>query len=94
VSALDVSVQAQILGLLDDLQQRLRLSLIFITHDLRVAARIAHRVAVMHRGRVVEQGDVWQVFEHPQHDYTRALLAAAPGRGFAFGGDDIASGER
>ncbi|HZP92590.1 MAG TPA: ABC transporter ATP-binding protein [Burkholderiales bacterium] len=85
VSALDVSVQTQILSLLEDIQQRLRLTLIFITHDLRVAAQICNRVVVMQRGRVVEQGPVREVFAHPRHEYTRALLDAAPGRSFAFG---------
>jgi len=82
VSALDVSIQAQILLLLDDLQQRFHLTLVFITHDLRVAAQICNRVVVMHAGRVVEQGLLAEVFERPQHAYTRALLDAAPGRSF------------
>ena len=85
VSALDVSVQAQILELLDDIQQRLALTIVFITHDLRVAAQICNRIVVMQHGRVVEQGAVSQVFESPREAYTRSLLAAAPGRGFRFG---------
>jgi peptide/nickel transport system ATP-binding protein len=86
VSALDVSVQAQILELLEDIQRRLQLTMIFITHDLRVAAQVCNRVAVMHRGRVVEQGPVREVFENPRDPYTRGLLDAAPGRSFTFGG--------
>ena len=85
VSALDVSIQAQILSLLDDIQQRLNLTLVFITHDLRVAAQICNRVVVLKSGRVVEHGPLAEVFQHPQHEYTRALLQAAPGRGFTFG---------
>jgi peptide/nickel transport system ATP-binding protein len=85
VSALDVSIQAQILLLLDDIQQRLNLTLVFITHDLRVAAQICNRVVVLQSGRVVEHGQLADVFHNPQHEYTRALLRAAPGRGFAFG---------
>jgi len=84
VSALDVSVQAEILRLLEEIQQRLQLTVIFITHDLRVAAQICNRVAVMYRGRVVEEGPVGEVFQSPKHDYTRALLAAAPGRRISF----------
>ena len=85
VSALDVSVQGQILALFEEIQQRLDLTLIFITHDLRVAAQICNRVVVMQEGRVVEQGPATQIFQDPRHEYTRALLASAPGRDFEFG---------
>ncbi|MCW5621295.1 MAG: ATP-binding cassette domain-containing protein, partial [Burkholderiales bacterium] len=85
VSALDVSVQAQILKLLDEIQQRLQLTIVFITHDLRVAAQICNRIVVMQHGRIVEQGPVIQVFEQPREAYTRALIEAAPGKGFRFG---------
>ncbi len=85
VSALDVSVQAQVLELLDDVRKRFNLALLFITHDLRVAAQICDRVIVMHRGKVVEQGFAKEIFGTPQHDYTRALLDAAPGKDFDFG---------
>ena len=84
VSALDVSVQAQILTLLDEIQQQSKIGILFITHDLRVASQICDRVLVMCQGRVVEQGDVNDVFFAPKQDYTRKLLAAAPGRDFAF----------
>jgi len=77
-SALDVSVQAQILELLEELQQRLGIAYLFITHNLGVVARIAHRVAVMHQGVIVEQGPVNQVLFAPRHPYTQALLAAVP----------------
>jgi len=80
VSALDVSVQAQILDLLEEIRERLNLSIVFITHDLRVAARLCHRIAVMQRGKVVELGTARQVFQQPTADYTRQLLAAIPGR--------------
>jgi peptide/nickel transport system ATP-binding protein len=80
VSALDVSVQAQVLRLLHDVQQRLQVALIFITHDLRVAAQICDKLLVMHRGRVVEQGPPAQIFATPQDPYTRQLIAAMPGR--------------
>src|ERR1700710_2996877 len=83
VSALDVSVQAQVLKLLADLRQRLGLSIVFITHDLRVAAQICDLVAVMKDGEVVEQGLAGEVFGRPQHPYTRALLGSIPGGDFA-----------
>lgn len=85
VSALDVSIQAQILALLQEIQQRLQLTIVFITHDLRVAARICQRVIVMQCGKVVEEGRLPALFLHPQHEYTRALLQAAPGQSI-FGG--------
>ena len=85
VSALDVSVQAQVLKLLEEIQAKLNLAILFITHDLRVAAQICDRVLVMQRGEVVEQGTARDVFVTPKHAYTRRLLASAPGRGFEFG---------
>jgi peptide/nickel transport system ATP-binding protein len=83
VSALDVSVQAQVLKLLAELRARLGLSIVFITHDLRVAAQICDLVAVMKDGEVVEHGLAGEVFGNPQHPYTRALLDSIPGGAFA-----------
>jgi len=84
VSALDVSVQAQVLELLDEIQTRLGIALLFITHDLRVAAQICDDVVVMQHGRVVEQGPAGEILTRPQQAYTRQLLEAAPGRGWDF----------
>jgi peptide/nickel transport system ATP-binding protein len=85
VSALDVSVQAQVLRLLDDVRQRFDLAVLFITHDLRVAAQVCDRIAVMQRGVIVEQGPAAEIFAAPKHEYTRALFEAAPGRNVQFG---------
>ncbi|NLP31844.1 MAG: ABC transporter ATP-binding protein [Oligella ureolytica] len=86
VSALDVSVQAQVLELLEEIRQRVGVGVLFITHDLRVAAQICDTVIVMRKGQIVESGSVGQVLAEPTHEYTKALLAAAPGRGWDFQG--------
>jgi peptide/nickel transport system ATP-binding protein len=85
VSALDVSVQAQVLRLIEDVQSRFDFAMLFITHDLRVAGQVCDRIAVMKGGVVVEQGPTAALFAAPQHAYTRALFESAPGRHFRFG---------
>ena len=81
VSSLDVSIQAQILNLLMDLQARLGLSYLFISHDLRVVKHVSREVAVMRRGRIVEMKETEALYRNPEHEYTRTLLDAIPGRG-------------
>ena len=78
-TALDVTIQAQVLDLMRELKSRYNLALLLITHDFGVIAEMADRVAVMYKGQLVEQGGVRQILRQPEHDYTRALLAAVPG---------------
>ena len=82
VSALDVSVQAQVLALLADIKARLHLSMVFVTHDLRVALQVCDRIAVMKAGQVVEVAATASIFADPRHPYTKALFAAVPGAGW------------
>ena len=80
VSALDVSVQAQVLNLLNDLKAAFGFTSIFISHDLSVVRYVSDRILVMHKGKIVEQGDAEQIYHHPQNEYTQKLIAAIPGR--------------
>lgn len=83
ISALDVSIQAQVMNLLLDVQERLGLAMLFISHDLRAVRQVSHRVAVMYLGRIVEEGEPDAVFAAPAHPYTQALVSAIPRRGRA-----------
>jgi len=80
VSALDVSVQAQVLDLLDEIKTKMDLAMLFVTHDLRVAAQVCDKIAVMKLGEIVEYGPTYEVFHNPQHEYTKSLLEAVPGK--------------
>ena len=80
VSALDVSVQAQVLELLEDIKKQFSLAILFITHDLRVAAQICDNIVVMKKGAVVEMGSTHEIYTQPKHTYTQSLLQAAPGQ--------------
>ncbi|GAA0613615.1 ATP-binding cassette domain-containing protein [Paenochrobactrum glaciei] len=78
VAALDVSVQAQVINLLKDMQEKLDLAIVFVAHDLAVVRHLCERIVVLHKGRIVEEGDRDAIFNHPQDEYTRSLLAAVP----------------
>ena len=82
VSALDVSTQAQIITLLQELRSQFNIAIVFITHDLRVARKIADKIIVMKAGEIVECGDARDLFDNPKHPYTQELLASVPGRGW------------
>ena len=82
VSALDVSVQAQVLELLEDIKKQFSLAVLFITHDLRVAAQICDNIVVMKKGQIVESGSTFEIYNQPQHPYTKSLLKAAPGQAY------------
>jgi len=90
VSALDVSVRAQVLNLIADLVQNLSLTLVFVSHDLSVVRHICDRVAVMHEGQIVETGPIREVYESPQHPYTRMLISAVPSLSKALAGTSAA----
>ena len=94
VSSLDVSIRAQVLNLMMELQEVLGLSYLFISHDMAVVERVSHRVAVMYQGRIVEMGRRADIFENPQHDYTKALLAAVPRMDPAARIDEVEIGAR
>lgn len=93
ISALDVSIQAQVVNLLAELQEKRGLALLFVSHDLKVVRQISHRVAVMYLGRVVEEGVPDEVFAAPAHPYTRALVAAVPVPGRQRGGRALLQGD-
>jgi peptide/nickel transport system ATP-binding protein len=93
VSALDVSIQAQVVNLLSDLQAELGIAMLFISHDLRVVRQVSRRIAVMYLGRIVEEGDADDLFTRPEHPYTRALVSAAPGPGRRMAERDMLHGE-
>lgn len=93
VSALDVSIQAQVVNLLTDLQAELGIAMLFISHDLRVVRQVSRRIAVMYLGRIVEEGDADDLFARPEHPYTRALVSAAPVPGRRMADRDMLQGE-